>query len=139
MEIVEHQAGSILVLELVGSLDGKSSPELQLKVGELIDQGNRNIVLDLVRADRLAGAGLRVLLMLTKKLESMNGHLILCSVSDEAKNAFEVAGFGRMLTMTATRDEALGSLAGNETVARLSDLALELLGKGADEDELPPS
>jgi anti-anti-sigma factor len=135
MEIVENHVGTILVLEPVGPLDRKTSPELQQKVVELIDQGNRHVVVDLVRTESIGGAGLRVLLMLSKKLESINGHMVLCSVTDETRNSFEVAGFGRMLAMTATRDEALRSLAGDETVARISDLALDLLGKSGDPPE----
>jgi anti-anti-sigma factor len=132
MEIVEHRAGTILVLEPVGQLDRKTAPELQQKVVDLIDQGNCNIVVDLVRTESIGGAGLRVLLMLSKKLESMNGHLVLFSVTDEARNSFDVAGFGRMLTMTGTREEALRSLAGDESLARISDIALDLLGKAKD-------
>jgi anti-anti-sigma factor len=128
MEILEHRAGTILILELVGQLDRKTSAELQQKVGELIDQGTRNLVVDLVRTEHIGGAGLRVLLMLTKKLESINGNFLLCSVTDEVRHAFEVAGFGRMLNMTSSREEAIRSLAGDESVARISDLALEILG-----------
>ena len=128
MEILEHRAGTILILELVGQLDRKTSAELQQKVGELIDQGTRNLVVDLVRTEHIRGAGLWVLLMLTKKLESINGNFLLCSVTDEVRHAFEVAGFGRMLNMTSSREEATRSLAGDETVARISDLALEILG-----------
>jgi anti-anti-sigma factor len=132
MEILEHRAGTILILELVGQLDRKTSPELQQKVGEFIDQGTRNLVVDLVRTEHIGGAGLRVLLMLTKKLESINGNLVLCSVTDEVRHAFEVAGFGRMLNMTSSRDEAIRSLAGDESVARISDLALEILGSATE-------
>jgi len=135
MEILEHRAGTILILEPVGQLDRKTSPELQQKVGELIDQGTRNLVIDLVSMDHIGGAGLRALLMLTKKLESINGNLVLCSVTDEVRHAFDVAGFGRMLSMTPTRDDAVRSLAGDETVARISDIALEILGKKAESDE----
>lgn len=135
MEILEHSAGTIVILEPVGQLDRKSSPELQQKVGDLIDQGNRNLVVDLVRTEHIGGAGLRVLLMLTKKLESINGNLILCSVTDEVRHAFDVAGFGRMLSMTASREEAIRSLAGDETVARISDLALDILGSASESDD----
>jgi len=134
MEIHEHRAGTILILEPVGQLDRKTSPELQQKVVDLIDQGTRNLVVDLVRTENIGGAGLRVLLMLTKKLESINGNLVLCSVTDEVRHAFDVAGFGRMLSMTSSRDEAVRSLAGDETVARISDLALQILGAAPESD-----
>jgi anti-anti-sigma factor len=137
MEILEHRAGTIMILEPVGQLDRKTSPELQQKVGELIDEGNRNLVVDLVSTEHIGGAGLRVLLMLTKKLESINGNLVLCSVTDEVRHSFDVAGFGRMLSMTSSREAAIRSLAGDETVARISDLALEILGTVPESDDQP--
>lgn len=137
MEILENRAGTIVILEPVGQLDRKSSPDLQQKVGELIDQGSRNLVVDLVRTEHIGGAGLRALLMLTKKLESINGNLVLCSVTDEVRHAFDVAGFGRMLSMTSSREEAIRSLAGDETVARISDLALQILGATPESDKKP--
>jgi anti-anti-sigma factor len=137
MEMLEHRAGTIVILEPVGQLDRKTSPELQEKVVALVDQGTRNLIVDLVRTEHIGGAGLRVLLMLTKKLESINGNFVLCSVTDEVRHAFDVAGFGRMLSMTSSRDEAIRSLAGDETVARISDLALQILGAAPESDTNP--
>ncbi len=136
MEIVETREGSILILEPVGPLDRKTSVELQQRVGELIDAGSRLLVVDLSRTDSIAGAGIRVLLMLSRKLESMDGRLVLCAASPELRRSFDVAGIGRMLAAAGTRAEAIRNLSGDQAVARVSELALDLLARSDELEDL---
>jgi len=92
-----------------------------------VDEGARHIVVDLTKTEHIGGAGLRVLLMLSKKLDSMDGGLVLCCMSQGVRKAFDLAGFTRLFSITPTRDRAIRELSGDETVARVSDLAAELL------------
>lgn len=42
--------------------------------------------------DYISSAGLRVLLQAAKKLNQISGTLVLCSVKDEVKKVFDIAG-----------------------------------------------
>lgn len=148
MEFVEERQDGIVILEPIGRVDNASSPELQKKATELIEGGGRRLVLDLVRVESIGGAGLRVLLMLAKKLESMGGSLVLCSMSDPIRKAVDMAGFARLLSVTGSRadavtrarmdeQEALKRRAAEEEVAKISDLAADLLAVAEKRDASP--
>jgi len=134
MDLQEHRDDAVLVLEPVGHLDKGTSPEFQARVVELVDEGARHIVVDLTKTEHIGGAGLRVLLMLSKKLDSMDGGLVLCCMSQGVRKAFDLAGFTRLFSITPTRDRAIRELSGDETVARVSDLAAELLAASEERD-----
>ena len=131
MELIQNKQGAILVLEPIGRLDNSSSQEFQQKVAQLVDAGERRVVVDLRRTDEISGAGLRVLFMLAKKLESIGGGLILCSMSEAARKAFDVAGFIQMVALPVepNQAEAIRRLSADDAVARVSDLAADLLAK----------
>jgi anti-sigma B factor antagonist len=103
-------------------------------VVELVEEGTRHIVMDLIKTEHIGGAGLRVLLMLTKKLDSMDGGLVLCSMSQEVRKAFDLAGFTRLFSIAPSREEAIQELSGDQTVARVSDLAADLLAASEKRD-----
>jgi anti-anti-sigma factor len=125
----------IIVLEPVGSLDRNAASDIHQRCAELLTSGERLFVIDLGRAQRISGPGLRVLLMLTKRLQAMGGSLNLCAVQPEVGEALRLAGLTRLFSITNTRDEALQRLSGDVVVARLADLVAELLAI-AEEREL---
>lgn len=131
MELIQEKQGAVLVLEPVGRLDAGSSQDFQQQIVGLVDTGERRVVVDLRKTDEMSAAGLRVLLMLSKKLESMGGGLVLCSMSDQVRKAFDVAGFIHMVSIAIepSRSEAVARLSADEAVAKVSDLAAELLAK----------
>ena len=136
MELIQEKHGAVLVLEPVGRLDTRSSQEFQQQVVSLVDTGERRVVVDLRKTEEMSAAGLRVLLMLSKKLESMGGGLVLCSMSDQVRKAFDVAGFVHMVVMNIepSRAEAVTRLSADDAVAKVADRVAELLAK----KDVPP-
>jgi len=102
---------------------------------ELLEEGNRHIVFDLTKTEHIGGAGLRVLLTLSKKLDGMDGGLALCSMSAQVRRAFDLAGFTNLLVIVPTREKALDALSGDQKVAQVFDLAGELLAKSDDRND----
>ena len=73
MEIREVEQGEFTVLTPVGKLDTKTAGEFERKLLGLLSGGKRRFVVDLVELEHLSSAGLRVLLMLGKKLGAPTG------------------------------------------------------------------
>jgi anti-anti-sigma factor len=109
MEITQFREGGFVVLVVDGQLDTKSSQEFERAVLELLTAGERRFVIDLGGLDHLAGAGLRVLLMLARKLSGTGGHLALCSLREPVRAAFDVAGFTSAFTICSSRADAIAS------------------------------
>jgi anti-anti-sigma factor len=129
MEIRDSKSGDIVVLEPAGRLDTKTSVELEEKLSELLRADERRFVIDLAEIEYISSAGLRVLLMLAKKLSGTEGSVCLCSMADHVREVFDIAGFTGVFTIKASRAAALEAVSsrsrGPSTIARL---AARLLG-----------
>ncbi len=137
MEVIQEKHGAVLVLEPVGKFDTASSQDFQQQAVKLVDSGERRVVIDLRKTAEMSAAGLRVLFMLSKKLESIGGGLVLCSMSEQVRKAFEVAGVIQMVAIAVEPDraQAVKRLTADAAVAKVADLAAELLAK---KDRTPP-
>lgn len=110
MEIRETTADDIVVLEVDGRLDTKTAHTLEKKLLELLGAAQVRILIDMAPLEYLSSAGLRVLLMLGKKLNGTdNGNLVLCGMNESVREVFDIAGFTSVFTIRATRAEALAS------------------------------
>ncbi|HUP21991.1 MAG TPA: STAS domain-containing protein [Thermoanaerobaculia bacterium] len=107
MEIVEEREGDVLVLAPVGRLDTTTSRDFEKRMLELVNGGNVHYVIDFVRLDYVSSAGLRVLVMLGKRLPGLSGSLVLSSLSPQVREVFDIAGFTRIFNIVADRKHAL--------------------------------
>ena len=88
---VEKEANCSIV-HVSGKIDATTSDELEDTLIELLDQGNKNIILDLKDTNYISSAGLRVLVVITKQMYD-SGHFCLCNTSDNVHEIIEMAGF----------------------------------------------
>lgn len=107
LEIRESKEAEVLVLALVGRLDTKTAGALEKSVATHLAAGQRRFVLDLSGMEYVSSAGLRIFLMLAKKVSGGTGGLALCGLSPQVKEVFDIAGFTRLFTLAATLAEAL--------------------------------
>jgi anti-sigma B factor antagonist len=107
MEIIEKEQNGIYIFKLNGRLDSNTSPELEGKIFEAIENGSTNMVVDCEDLDYISSAGLRVILKATKALKRSEGMMVLCAMQDYVKEVFEIAGFDSFLPITAGMDDAL--------------------------------
>ena len=98
MEIKKTVSGDKLTLTLSGRLDTTSAPELQeVLIPEL--EGANHVELDFAGLEYVSSAGLRVLLMGSKKAKEKGVNLTLINVSDDVMEVFEVTGFSGILSI----------------------------------------
>lgn len=107
MEIVEERSGAALVIAPAGRVDSVSSAELERLVVGRLDGGERRIVVDLGAVDYISSAGLRVLLLLAKRLKPPAGGLVLCGMGPSVRTVLELAGFTSLFTIEPSRAQAL--------------------------------
>ena len=110
-EVRETTEAGTVVVEPVGRLESKTSPELDKKIVALLAGGGRRFVVDLSATEYVSSAGLRVLLMLAKKLAGGAGRLALCGLNPQVREVFEIAGFAALFVIRPTRAEALAAAA----------------------------
>ena len=94
---------NISLLRLQGKLDFTTATEFEQKFNIMISEGGKKFIFDLSEVDYMSSAGLRLLLIATKKTK---GSIVLNGVRDSVKQVIEIAGFLSMFQFSSDIDEA---------------------------------
>jgi anti-anti-sigma factor len=86
-----HEDG-VLIVSISGKVDGMASAHLEEFLTALLDKGENRIILDLKDVYYISSGGLRVVLMVTKRLYGQ-GKIILVRLQSEVREVFEMTGF----------------------------------------------
>ena len=137
-EILQSERNGFAVLAPAGRLDTKTAPDFEKKILELLKGGTRRFAVDFTPTEYVASAGLRVLVMLAKKMAGGEGRLVLCGMQDTVHEVFEIAGFTSLFTIAPTLDEAVASGGGEIRSEKLVERAAALLGRRRGAPARPP-
>ncbi len=110
MNVETSEQNGIGTARLVGSLDGKTAPEVREQLRPLIT-ANSKVILDLTKVDYLSSAGLRLLLLLYRELSGRKGKLVLVGVSEDIRAVMSHTGFLNFFTLASSEAEALQAVA----------------------------
>ena len=110
MELIEEKTGAVMTVALKGRLDGTTADSTEKKILELIHAGERFFVLDLEQLDYISSAGLRVFVVVAKRLKTAKGDVILCSLQSPIKQVLDIAGFGNLFRYSASRQDAINDV-----------------------------
>lgn len=112
MDISEQTHENALVLAPAGRLDSNTSEIFERQLMARVDAGNTRLVVDFAGLEYISSAGLRVLLMLAKRLKSEGGRFALCRLRAPIREVLEISGFIPLLTVVDDLDAALAAVAG---------------------------
>lgn len=107
LAIAAAKQGEILVITLEGRIDATSAKQLEQHCLGLIEGGDRQLVFDFTKVDYISSAGLRVFLLIAKRLGTVQGSLRLCALNTTLRDVFEISGFSKLFTILPTVHEAL--------------------------------
>ena len=107
MELQESKVGSFCTVSITGRLDTSNFGELEKKLLGLMDKGEKEIVVNCAGLVYVSSSGLRVLLMILKKIAAVGGKFYLCSLQDNIREIFEISGFTSIFKIFNTVDEAV--------------------------------
>lgn len=110
MTLSSEKVGGILVVSPAGQINSANAAEVESGLLAWVEQGERLCVLDLDRLDYISSAGLRVVLMLAKRLKQNSGQLVLCGLQPQVHEVFDISGFLSILTVVDSRQAALSRL-----------------------------
>jgi anti-anti-sigma factor len=109
METKLNTKDKIKIIQLIGDLDGNSATKVREEIMSHIDN-NSKLVIDMSQCEYVSSAGLRLLLIIAKKVKAVGGRGVLAGLVDEVKDVMEITGFDHMLTSYETVDQAINSL-----------------------------
>ena len=109
MEVTVRDEGDTKVVMLNGKLDTNTTPTAEADINALLDGGANKLLINFEQLSYISSSGLRLLLATAKRLKASGGELKVCSLNEMATEVFEVSGFGSILNVFATEQDALGS------------------------------
>ena len=110
MNVTTLSEPSVTRVELEGSIDGKTAPQIREELSAAVQQV-RKLIIDMSRVDYLSSAGLRLLLLLYREVTSRKGQLVLVGVSPEIRTVMSHTGFLNFFTLADSQQEALHAFA----------------------------
>jgi anti-anti-sigma factor len=106
---IQKEKGTTII-SVKGRMDAVSSPGFEKQLLELMDQGQKDFVIDLGELEYISSAGLRVILGTVKKLKEKEGRLFLCALKDIVREIFEISGFAAIVPTCDSVDSALSRM-----------------------------
>jgi anti-sigma B factor antagonist len=110
---LEQPNGHTAVVTLEGEVDIYSAPRFKEALLKSIDDGARNIVVDLGSVTFIDSTALGVLVSGAKRVRPQNGTLDIVCRDDNIIRIFEITGLDRIFGIYAERAEALKAAAGS--------------------------
>ncbi len=109
MNLTDETKNGVLVLSPEGRIDTRTSSEFEQAVmaHAVGPEGATQVVMNFGRLDYINSTGMRVLLILAKRLAGVKGRLVLCEMKEHILEVFKISGFNQILTITDSEDEAL--------------------------------
>ncbi len=97
MEISKTQNDSELVMNICGRLDTNAATKLIADMDECLVEGVKSFTLDMADCDYVASSGLRAILGAQKKMNSLQGTMVVKNVVSDVMEVFEMTGFADIL------------------------------------------
>ena len=104
VETVDHPDVGILVLK--GEVDSRSAGDLEDALLEQLREDHTSLLLDCSGLDFISSAGLRVLVMVGKRLNAERGRLALARMAPSVREVFDVAGMSQLFSIHDDREQA---------------------------------
>ena len=109
MKTEVKQENNSTVIEVSGSVDALTAPELSKILPAEIADGHANLVVCLIGVEFMSSAGLRTLLGAVKEARSNGGDLRIASTNPGIDKVLKMSGFHTIAKVFASQDEAVSS------------------------------
>ncbi len=105
-----RESGGIKILDLVGEVDVYTAPRFKAAVNELIESGQRHLVVNMERVTYMDSSGFGTLLSANKKLKPVGGTVNLVKCSGSIDRILRITRLDAVFHTYDSVDEAIKSL-----------------------------
>ncbi len=110
LKISALQNGSINVLEVKGSLiGGEETDEMSNAVADMIERGNKKLIIDLSKVDYLNSTAIGALVKAHTTYKKAGGNVKLCGVNKNINNIFVITKLTMVFDVVDSKDDAAKS------------------------------
>src|SRR4249920_1843769 len=99
MKFAQERAGDVVIVRMVGRLDSSTAQPAEDNFARLIGDGSARLAVDLSDLEYISSAGLRVLLVVAKKVQQANGKVVLFGLVPSVREVFSISGFDQIFSI----------------------------------------
>ena len=93
MDILQERDGDVVILRLSGRLDSSAASSAEERLSAALVGEPPRVAIDMSDLAYISSAGLRVLLVLAKKVQQQKGKVVLGGLAANIREVFSVSGF----------------------------------------------
>lgn len=98
--------GNYIVLIPEGRVDSSNAHVFEQEISSEIEGMSGNVLISFEKIEYISSAGLRVLLVLFKKLKELNRKLVIAGMNENIFKVFSSSGFSKILNIVQSLEEA---------------------------------
>ena len=110
MDITVKFQNENIILRVSGSILGEDRIQLSDQIQELVDNGGKNVILNLQDVDLMDSVGLGMLVALRTSLQRREVKLLLSNVDRSVRSLLLITKLNNVFDLYDTEDEALADL-----------------------------
>jgi len=111
-EAGDSSSAPVPVIQASGRLDASTVSILEHALMRALHTAAKVVILDLSEVTYISSSGLRVLLTCRRQLRDRRGDLILCALSQNVRDVFDMVGFSALFGIAESLDQARQMAAG---------------------------
>ena len=110
MEFAQEQAGEVAIVKLAGRLDSSAAQPAEENFTRVLGNGAPHLAIDMSQLEYISSAGLRVLLVVAKKVQQAKGKMVLFGLVPHVREVFSVSGFDKIFAIQPDAAAAVASV-----------------------------
>lgn len=95
------------MVSLEGRVDTTNANEFEKAMMGVLDSGAQRVILDCSGLNYISSSGLRVFLVVQKKMSAAKGKFELCCLRAEIKEIFDISGFSSIFSIYPDQQSAI--------------------------------
>lgn len=107
MNIQVSQKEHYLIVALQGRLDTTQADGVERQIQEILGQGHNKIIFDCMEMEYISSSGLRIFLIVQKKMMGSGGTLKICNLQPTIHEIFDMSGFSMIFSILPDLESAL--------------------------------
>jgi anti-anti-sigma factor len=93
MQVETKKESGITTVSIKGRMDAVTTPEIESRLTQLVDGGEKRLLINMGELEYISSAGLRALLATAKRLKSEQGDIAFANLGGHVREVFEISGF----------------------------------------------
>ena len=105
MDITVAAKDSYQIVSLTGRLDSVTSITFEEWASVFVEKLSADMIIDFSEVDYISSAGLRVLLNISKSINTSPYHFAICNMQDHVREVFMISGFDSIIKIPNSLDD----------------------------------